>query len=319
MFKWEKLGLLFQPQKIKDRDWLKEYAQAPSVVVFDDYVRVYFSCRPLPDEKGQYVSYSAYVDLNKDNLFEIIKVADKPILELGEVGTFDEFGTYPVSVIKDNNKYIAYYGGWTRCESIPFTVAIGMATSIDNGVTFKKAGSGPIISPSVKEPFVLSGPKIRKFNNKWYLWYVAVTEWLENNGKPEATYKIRMAESDDGLNWNRNAVDIITNSLGEDECHASPDVIYKNGRYHMFFCYKYSINFRNNKRGYRIGYAYSDDLKTWTRDDSNVGIDISQEGWDDQDISYPTVFELNNQIYMFYIGNTFGKYGFGLAKLKGTL
>jgi sucrose-6-phosphate hydrolase SacC (GH32 family) len=102
-------------------------------------------------------------------------------------------------------------------------------------------------------------------------------------------------------------------------CQASPDVIYKNGRYHMFFCYKYSINFRNNKRGYRIGYAYSDDLKTWTRDDSNVGIDISQEGWDDQDISYPTVFELNNQIYMFYIGNTFGKYGFGLAKLKGTL
>lgn len=319
MFKWEKLGLLFQPQKIKDRDWLKEYAQAPSVVVFDDYVRVYFSCRPLPDEKGQYVSYSAYVDLNKDNLFEIIKVADKPILELGKVGTFDEFGTYPVSVIKDNNKYIAYYGGWTRCESIPFTVAIGMATSIDNGATFEKAGPGPIISPSVKEPFVLSGPKIRKFNNKWYLWYVAVTEWLENNGKPEAIYKIRMAESDDGLNWNRNAVDIITNSLGEDECQASPDVIYKNGRYHMFFCYKYSINFRNNKRGYRIGYAYSDDLKTWTRDDSNVGIDISQEGWDDQDISYPTVFELNNQIYMFYIGNTFGKYGFGLAKLKGTL
>ena len=31
------------------------------------------------------------------------------------------------------------------------------------------------------------------------------------------------------------------------------------------------------------------------------------------------LFELNNQIYMFYIGNTFGKYGFGLAKLKGTL
>ena len=166
MFRWEKLGLLFEPLKIKDRFWLKEFAQAPSVVIFEKFVRVYFSCRPAPDKNGQYVSYSGYVDLNRGDLFEILRVSENPILELGECGTFDEFGTYPVSVIKKENEYIAYYGGWTRCESIPFTVAIGIAISNDEGKTFQKIGKGPIISPSVKEPFVLSGPKIRKFNNK---------------------------------------------------------------------------------------------------------------------------------------------------------
>ena len=32
---------------------------------------------------------------------------------------------------------------------------------------------------------------------------------------------------------------------------------------------------------------------------------------------YPNVFEMDNEIYMLYNGNAFGKYGFGLAKLEG--
>ncbi len=32
--------------------WLKEFAQAPATLVFDDFVRVYFSCRPPADENG---------------------------------------------------------------------------------------------------------------------------------------------------------------------------------------------------------------------------------------------------------------------------
>ncbi len=61
-FKWEKLGKVFDPHEISGRSWMKEFAQAPSVLIFDKFVRVYFSCRPLPDENGQYVSYSGYVD-----------------------------------------------------------------------------------------------------------------------------------------------------------------------------------------------------------------------------------------------------------------
>ena len=62
MFHWEKLGKIFTPQEITGRPWLKEYAQAPSTLIFDDIVRVYFSCRPPPDKNGQYTSYSAFVE-----------------------------------------------------------------------------------------------------------------------------------------------------------------------------------------------------------------------------------------------------------------
>jgi len=315
-FKWKKLGKVFDPSEIRGRNWLNEFAQAPSVLIFDGFIRVYFSCRPLPDKKGQYVSYTAYVDLNRNNLFEILKVSENPILQLGDTGTFDEFGIYPTSVFKNENEVLAYYGGWTRCESVPFNVAIGLAKSIDNGQTFTRCGNGPVLSYSIEEPFILSGPKIRKFKGQWYLFYIAGTKWLKNNGKPEPVYKIRMAISDDGINWEKYNKDLIESVLEEDEAQASPDVLFYNNKYHMFFCYRYSLNYRGKQKGYRIGYAESEDLINWTRNDSKAGIDVSDEGWDSEMISYPHVFELDNQLYMFYLGNQVGKSGFGLAKLE---
>ena len=319
MFKWKKLGKVFTPQEVDGRPWLKEFAQAPSTLLFDDFVRVYFSCRPAADSLGQYVSYSAYVDLNRADLFAVRGVAALPILELGGLGTFDEFGTYPVSVIRNGEEIRAYYGGWTRCESVPFNVAIGAATSGDGGRTFTKMGSGPVLSYSPDEPFVLSGPKVRRFNDTWYLWYIAGRRWKRVNGRAEPVYKIRMAHSADGVRWIKANKDLIESRIEEDEAQASPDVCFAGGKYHMFFSYRYSTGFRTKEYGYRIGYASSHDLIDWTRDDAKAGIDVSEEGWDAEMICYPHVFEVDGHTYMAYLGDQVGRYGFGLAVLEGKL
>lgn len=319
MFKWKKLGKVFTPQEVKGRSWLKEFAQAPATLVFDNFVRVYFSCRPLADQGGQYVSYSAYVDLDRADLFKVRHLAEQPILSLGGLGEFDEFGTYPVSVIRDGEEIRAYYAGWTRCESVPFNVAIGCATSCDEGKTFTKLGNGPVLTYSPDEPFVLSGPKIRRFNGLWYLWYIAGRKWKVVNNRAEPVYKIRMATSHDGIQWSKVNKDLIESRIEEDEAQASPDVFYANGIYHMFFCYRYSSGYRGKQNGYRIGYASSANLTDWVRDDTKVGIDVSEEGWDSEMISYPHVFELDGETYMAYLGNQVGRYGFGLAVLDGIL
>jgi hypothetical protein len=319
MFVWKKLGKVFDPQKIEGRPWLKEFAQAPATLIFDEFVRFYFSCRPSADANGQYVSYSSYVDLSRADLFGESQVAETPILALGNLGEFDEFGTYPVSVIQYGEQVRAYYAGWTRCESVPFNVAIGMATSSDGGKTFTKYGTGPVLSYTLDEPFVISGPKIRKFNDVWYLWYIAGRKWKSVNGRPEPVYKIRMATSLDGVAWVKVNRDLIESRVEEDEAQASPDVFYSNGKYHMFFCYRYSADYRGKQNGYRIGYASSTDMLNWTRNDKKVGITISEEGWDSEMISYPHVFELDGKIYMAYLGNQVGRYGFGLAVLDGIL
>ena len=319
MFHWKKLGKVFNPQEVTGRPWLQEFAQAPATLVFDDFVRVYFSCRPLADAQGKYVSYSAWVDLDRQDLFKVRSIAEQPILSRGGLGEFDEFGTYPVSVIRNGNEVRAYYAGWTRCESVPFNVAIGMATSNDDGQTFNKNGTGPILSYSPDEPFVLSGPKVRRFNGQWQLFYIAGRKWKLVDGRAEPVYKIRMATSEDGIHWKKFNQDLIPNRVEEDEAQASPDVFYANGKYHMFFCYRYSSHYRGKQNGYRIGYATSTDMTNWTRDDSKAGIDVSEHGWDAEMISYPHIFDLDGKTYMAYLGDQVGRYGFGLAVLEGKM
>ena len=84
----------------------------------------------------------------------------------------------------------------------------------------------------------------------------------------------------------------------------------------MWFCYRGSRDFRDGEDAYRIGYAHSDDLKRWTRDDCGTGIGPSEHGWDSKMVAYPAVVIANGRTLMFYNGNGFGVDGFGYATLS---
>jgi predicted GH43/DUF377 family glycosyl hydrolase len=316
MFNWQKLGKLFDPRDLTRETWMHEFAQSPSAVVCPEYVRVYFCSRPKPGPDGQYCSYIAYIDLDRANLRNILRMSAQPVLTLGNCGTFDEFGTYPVSVIGDGDELRAYYAGWTRCESVPFNAAIGLAISRDGGESFQRLGDGPVLSYTPDEPFLLGSPRIRRFNGRWQLWYVAGREWRMTDGKPEPVYKIRMATSDNGIDWVKHGQDLIADKLGEHECQACPDVTFRHGRYHMFFSYRDIRNYKGSEGGYRIGYAVSADMVNWQRNDDLVAIGLSESGWDSEMVNYPHLFELDGSTYMLYQGNGMGRAGFGLAVLE---
>ncbi len=318
--KWKKLGHIFNPTEWNDginRPWMRTHSQCVSTLILDDVVRVYFSCRPYNDENGLAKSYTTFLDLDKNDLTKIIQVSDKPVIPLGDLGTFDEFAVYPTSVIKHNDKVLLFYAGWSRCQSVPFNTSIGLAVSDNEGKEFERLGPGPILSADLYEPFVLSGPKIRKFNDLWYLFYIAGTKWINHNGKAEIIYKNKLAISKDGMKWERLNKNITPDILDENECQAGPDVFFKDNKYHMYFVYREGLDFRTQPgRGYKIGYATSYNLIDWERKDNEAGIEYSKEGWDSNMHHYPHVFELNGNWYMLYNGNDFGKYGFGLAILE---
>jgi hypothetical protein len=318
-FHWQKRGLIFSPQSLENRpSWMDQFAQAPATLILDDVVRVFFSTRSPPDPNGQFTSLPAYVDLDRANLTRIVSVCDQPLMSLGERGHFDEFGIYPFSVLQQGSELHAFYGGWTRCQSVPFNVAIGQAISTDQGAHFKRCYAGPILSYTPDEPFILSGPKIRFFSGQFVLTYIAGKKWIIDQGRPEPVYRIRLATSKDGHIWIKHHQDLIAPRIEEDECQASPDIIHHNDQYHMFFCYRASRNYRGKEGGYRIGYAVSNDLIQWSRDDTAAGLDISDRGFDDEMIAYPHVFTCDGKIYMLYLGNQVGRAGFGLAEcVKG--
>jgi hypothetical protein len=134
---------------------MNDFIQSPSVISSGEHVRMYFCSRNKPDEQGRYCSYIGYADLDPNDLTKVLSVSEQPQVALGETGTFDEFGTYPVSAVRHEDEIRLYYGGITRCATVPFNAAIGCAISSDGGYTFVKPGPGPIISYSPDEPFVV--------------------------------------------------------------------------------------------------------------------------------------------------------------------
>ncbi len=323
MFCWEKKGIVFNPEECAERPfWRWNFAQGENTLLFDNFIRVYFCCREKPNEAGQTLSRVSYVDVSRENPCNIIRISEKPVLELGGLGEFDEFGTYPFSVIRYEGKIYGYYGGVTRCESVPFNTSIGCAISTDNGETFQKIGRGPVLTSSLYEPYMICSPKVRIYNGKWYMMYSAGKLWTKGDGRPEICYKLRMAVSEDGIQWEKCNRNIIEDKIGEMESQACGDIIFRNGIYHMFFCYRNHTNFRKDpSNSYRIGYAKSTDLIHWQREDEKAGIDVSSNpmDWDSEMVAYPHVFECDEKIYMLYLGNEVGKCGFGLAELKGDL
>lgn len=312
---WEKLGKIFDPLEHELYDDYIGYAQSPQVLIHANFVRIYFSTRKQSDN-GKFISHIQYVDMDK-KFTKILNVSKHEVIPIGKLGCYDEHGIFPINILELDNQIYAYLSGWSRRVSVSVETGIGLAISHDNGKTFERLGNGPVLSSSLNEPYLVVDGFVKNYDNLFHMWYIYGTEWTQTNddGEAERTYKIGHAISKDGIEWKKDSKQIISDSI-EYECQALPSVMKIGNRYHMYFAYRSTFDFRDNSNNaYKIGYAYSDDLKTWARDDENVGIQLSTEGWDSQMMSYPHVFESENEIYMLYNGNTFGKEGFGIARL----
>ncbi len=318
MMKWKKLGQIFNPFRIDTPSWMKEYGQLPfPIELNEDIIRIFFSTRPKKDNKGQYISYSAFIDVLKKDQTKIKNISKKPIIKLGKPGTFDEFGCMSSSFVSFNDEIRCYYTGWTRKHTVPYSMAIGLSISKDGGNTFKKYSKGPILGINKDEPYLVSGPIVKKINGNWNMWYLNGSKWLYDkiHKKYEPVYKIVHAKSNDGFKWKRNGISIIP-SLTVNECQVSFALFKIKNLWNVIFAFRQPLDFRNNlNNSYKLGYAYSEDLISWKRKDSVLNFQTSKTGWDSEMIAYPQVGIFNDKIYLYYCGNNFGKEGFGYAEL----
>lgn len=315
--KWKKLGKIFDPTNYRLVSNCFDYAQSPQALVYDDYIRIYFSTRER-DSTGKYLSHIAFVDMDKD-LAKVLQVSTAPVIGLGGLGCYDEHGIFPLNVLRVQDKILGYIGGWNRRVSVSIDGAIGLAVSRDNGLTFARIGDGPVLASSLNEPFLVGDPFVLLIDDIYHMWYIYGKEWINNpdNDVNERIYKIGHARSTDGIIWTKDNRQLVDDRLNDRECQALPTVIQLGAKYHMIFCYREVFNFRQNREsGYRLGYAVSTDLENWVRDDRRVGIDVSDEGWDSDMQCYPHMFQSDGRIYLLYNGNSFGKSGFGAAILE---
>ena len=302
---WIKKGLLFNTQQ--NFSWMQTHAAVPFIDKLDkDNFRIYFSPR---DQNNQ--ASMGFIEINMKNPKEILSISNEPILTVGKLGSFDENGVMGTSLVNFNNKKYLYYVGWNVGKSIPFRWSIGLAISEDDGKTFQKFSDGPILDRNYIDQYMVSSPTVIFDDGKFKMYYLSILQCEVQDGKFKAPYNIRYAESQDGINWNREGKVAVNFQHPNEYAIARPSIIKENNLYRMW--YSYAIE------KYKIGYAESKDGVTWKRMDDKVGIDVSSSGWDSISIEYPNIFEYDDKKYMLYCGNDFGKTGFGYAVLNETI
>jgi hypothetical protein len=308
-------GIIFNIDEFKPfADY--QFAQSPQLLAFEDHYRVYFSSRPKNLVNGMPISEVLYVDFDID-FKEIVDHSRKEVLDKPILGAFDEHGIFPFHPFRtSDNELFAYLSGWSRRKSVPVETGIGIAKSVDDGKTFTRIGPGPILTASLNEPFLVGDPYVVEQNSLLHMFYIAGVEWkyFDSETSPQRVYKIKKATSTDGINWIKNKDELISDTIGPDECQALPTVIKNKEEFIMAFCFRSAFGFRTEpKLGYRLDFATSKDLLNWDRGNINVSISEHKSGWDRDMQCYPNFSQLQGKLHLLYNGNNFGKSGFGLA------
>ncbi len=310
---WHKKGLLLA---IDQRTPLMHtHASQPFAESLDsNTLRIWFSSR---DTQGRSRPFTCLATVCVNGELQLQDVQDKPMLDLGSFGTFDDNGVMPFWIVEHFGTRYFYFIGWNASVKVPYRVAIGLAISHDGGATYERVSQGPILDRCVEEPFFVSAPCVLFHDGLWRMWYQSCSGWDMIDTRAESRYRIKYAESKDGIHWNLTGKICI--DYGPDtEAITRPSVLFENGIFRMWYSYRCIDGYRTNPdKAYRLGYAESNDGIIWTRKDNEIGIGRSETGWDSQMICYSHVFQHNGRQYMLYNGNGFGQSGLGYAMGEG--
>jgi len=309
--RWEKSGLIFCPNE--SLWWSKTHAQCPVINNLADengYFDIYYSSRDK--ENCSRIGHFKF-DFKTS---QVMQVSELPVLDLGNLGCFDDSGVMPTSIFKYKDETYLFYIGWTRRIKTPYQNSIGIARKVEDG-SFRRVFEGPIISPNKNEPYFTGTANIIQLEDYFVCYYLSCTGWVSTNGEIEPTYNIKLATSNDLFNWSLNGKIAIDLQSPDEGGVASASVYQSSSSYFMWYCYRGKFNYRDDiTKSYRIGLAVSNDAINWKRVDAVNQIDLGQQGdWDSTMQCYPNVFRLGQELCMLYNGNGFGASGVGLAKL----
>jgi predicted GH43/DUF377 family glycosyl hydrolase len=300
---WKKKGLIFVPDS--GFAWARSGAQLPTAEVLDDRIRVYFAAK---DSSGY--GRIGSVELDRSDPSRVLHVNPMPVLDLGELGAFDDCGVVPNYIVEYDGRTLLYYQGFQRTERVPYLTFTGLAVADSGGTRFVKHSRIPITDRTGEEPFIRSTPCVLRQDEGWRMWYVSTTKWIEDEHGLHYICVIRHANSPDGIHWNTTEGVCLEPELPDEYAVGRPSVVFDGEVYRMW----YSI--RSFKQLYSIGFAESRDGLVWTRKDELAGIEKSADGWDSEMICYPNIVNADGRFMMFYNGNGRGLTGFGFAVLE---
>ncbi len=302
--KWEKKGLIYCPNGAHGWDY-DTFMTPHAMPINEETIRIYGGTR---DKDG--VSRISYIDVNASNPLEIKDIADKPALDVGAPGCFDDNGVILGDIVKVENQLYMYYVGFQHVQKAKFYAFSGLAISNLEGNKFKRYSEVPIMDRTDSGKFGRCIHTVLYENGIFKIYYAVIHSWHYINGKPYPAYNIWYTESKDGKTIAHKDHTLCVDVNDLEYRIGRPKVYHDKNSYRLF----YTRDFKTKE--YKIGYAESADGKVWTRKDELIGIDKSQnDGWDSEMACYPVLLNYKDKTYMFYGGNGMGRTGVGYAEL----
>jgi predicted GH43/DUF377 family glycosyl hydrolase len=263
----------------------RPFAKDPAVVRFNNKYFLYYSIPAGADVKGWRIGIA-----QSDNLIVWSKI--------GEIGISQECEKNgicaPGAIVLSNRVHIFYqtYGNGRND-------AICHAWSED-GTNFTKDPSNPVFRPSGDWNCGRAiDADVVRYNDKLYLYFAT----------RDPSFKIQMlgvasANIDSGFSrgdWTQLCdKPILKPELDwEKNCIEAPAVIYRNGKFFMFYAGGY------NNEPQQIGVAVSDDGITFKRLSDKPFLPAGRPGeWNSSESGHPFIFaDSDGKTYLFYQGN----------------
>jgi hypothetical protein len=303
---WEKHGQIYN---CSDRPFFKSHATRPIPFLVDqNRLRLFFSSRNVED-----IPYPTFIDVDPRDPKRILDINEKPLMSLGKVGSFDDSGITPVSILRKNDENLMFYVGWKRRRyGVTIETSIGVAKLTKDAQSIERLFEGPIIGQDRYHPILVAAPFVVPYEEGYRMWYCSGKEWQQMEHGPEMIYTVYEAFSIDGYSWKQKSNMPVINYKYDGEVISAPWVVkLSNNSFLMWYSTRGSKT--QKVKQYSPGLAFSSDGVSWVRCDSDVGIELSKSGWDSEMICYPAIFNFRETTYMFYSGNGVGKGGIGFA------
>lgn len=305
---WRKLGKVYSASGSSSWAYSHAYCPTPWLSGENDRIRVF--CAFLDRDK---VGRCGWVDVDAKNPLHVLGVSERPALDVGVAGAFDEHGVTPLSVVElPDGKLRLYYAGWQRGVGVRYFLFVGVAESQNGGTSFTRASEVPVLDRSDGELCFRTGCFVQRDSGTWHMWYAAGSDWYLAGSTALPRYDLRYVSSPDGLEWPHQG-EVCLVPLASELGFGRPYVLREGDWYRMWY------SRRALSGSYQLGYAESRDGLAWQRRDADAGIDLGEPGtWDSEMLGLSSIVVTPNATYLLYNGNGYGATGFGIALAEGS-
>jgi len=163
---------------------------------------------------------------------------------------------------------------------------------------------------------------LRTAPTEYRMWYTAGERYVKFGEVSRGIVHVGYGTSEDGIDWRKSEQTALSPRLDTvqpfEAVVSKPSVILVGKTYHMWFSvYSMALEADSAGRGgYRLAYARFRDGLSWERFENREILLLSPDGFDSRTQSYPNPIKMEDELWMFYVGNDFGSTGIGLATLK---